>query len=45
MDITHKRDTEILSGLGYRQELQRVFTPWEVFGIGFSIIGLVPSIA
>ncbi|KAI0684182.1 APC amino acid permease [Cytidiella melzeri] len=48
MDVdatTHKRDAEILAGLGYKQELKRTFTPLEVFGIAFSIIGLLPSIA
>ncbi len=46
MDTTvHKRDVQVLAGLGYKQELQRAFTPLEVFGIAFSIIGLVPSIA
>ncbi|KAI0089340.1 amino acid/polyamine transporter I [Irpex rosettiformis] len=42
---THRRDAQILAGLGYKQELHRAFTPLEVFGIAFSIIGLVPSIA
>lgn len=31
--------------LGYKQELRRSFTMIEVFGIAFSIIGLLPSIA
>jgi amino acid transporter len=31
--------------MGYKQELKRNFTPIEVFGIAFSIIGLLPSIA
>ena len=26
-------------------ELKRIFTPIEVFGIGFSVIGLIPSMA
>ncbi|KAI0337049.1 APC amino acid permease [Trametopsis cervina] len=38
-------DAQILARLGYKQELQRHFTPLEVFGIGFSIMGLLPSIA
>ncbi|KAI5120016.1 hypothetical protein M0805_008477 [Coniferiporia weirii] len=38
-------DEELLAGLGYKQEFQRAFTPLEVFGIAFSIIGLLPSIA
>ena len=31
--------------LGYKQELRRNFTLIEVFGIAFSIMGLLPSIA
>lgn len=31
--------------LGYKQELRRNFTMVEVFGIAFSIMGLLPSIA
>jgi hypothetical protein len=31
--------------LGYKQELRRNFTLIEIFGIAFSIIGLLPSIA
>ncbi|KAI9508233.1 APC amino acid permease [Russula earlei] len=29
----------------YKQEFQRAFTPLEVFGVAFSIVGLLPSIA
>ncbi|PFH47785.1 hypothetical protein AMATHDRAFT_66917 [Amanita thiersii Skay4041] len=39
------QDAELLASLGYKQEFKRNFTPLEVFGIGFSIIGLVPSMA
>jgi amino acid transporter len=35
----------LLASLGYKQELRREFAPLEVFGIAFSIIGLLPSIA
>ena len=31
--------------MGYKQELRRNFTMIEVFGISFSIMGLLPSIA
>jgi amino acid transporter len=31
--------------MGYKQELRRNFTMFEVFGIAFSIMGLLPSIA
>ncbi|KAJ7160761.1 amino acid/polyamine transporter I [Mycena filopes] len=38
-------DERLLASLGYKQEFKRAFTPLEVFGIAFSIIGLLPSIA
>ncbi|CAE6514963.1 unnamed protein product [Rhizoctonia solani] len=38
-------DEDLLASLGYKQEFKRAFTPFEVFGIAFSIIALVPSIA
>jgi len=38
-------DDELLRTLGYKQEFRREFTAFEVFGIAFSIIGLLPSIA
>ncbi|GLB44640.1 putative apc amino acid permease [Lyophyllum shimeji] len=38
-------DEQLLASLGYKQEFKRAFTPLEVFGIAFSIIGLLPSIA
>ena len=34
-----------LAKMGYKQELRRNFTMIEVFGIAFSIMGLLPSIA
>ncbi|KAF8152247.1 APC amino acid permease [Crassisporium funariophilum] len=40
-----KRDEALLATLGYKQELKRPFTPFEVFGVSFSIIGLLPSMA
>lgn len=41
----HLADAELLESLGYKQEFRREFTAFEVFGIAFSIIGLLPSIA
>ncbi|KAA1473607.1 hypothetical protein DENSPDRAFT_872903, partial [Dentipellis sp. KUC8613] len=41
----HNRDEELLATLGYKQELRREFSPWELFGISFSIIGIFPSMA
>ncbi|KAJ7619544.1 APC amino acid permease [Roridomyces roridus] len=38
-------DEELLAQLGYKQEFKRAFTPLQTFGIAFSIIGLLPSIA
>ncbi|KAG1732877.1 amino acid permease-domain-containing protein [Suillus paluster] len=38
-------DEAILAKLGYKQEFRRAFTPLEVFGVAFSYIGLLPSIA
>ncbi|OQO05843.1 hypothetical protein B0A48_09938 [Cryoendolithus antarcticus] len=38
-------DAAMLAKLGYKQELRRNFTMLEVFGIAFSIMGLLPSIA
>ncbi|KAF8525176.1 amino acid/polyamine transporter I [Hysterangium stoloniferum] len=38
-------DEALLHSLGYKQEFKREFSPFEVFGIAFSIIGLLPSIA
>ncbi|OBZ74436.1 putative amino-acid permease C11D3.08c [Grifola frondosa] len=40
-----RADEELLASLGYKQEFQRAFTGLETFGIAFSIIGLLPSIA
>lgn len=40
-----KADEDLLAELGYKQEFRRAFKPIEVFGIAFSIIGLLPSIA
>ncbi|EJC97506.1 amino acid transporter [Fomitiporia mediterranea MF3/22] len=38
-------DEQLLASLGYKQEFLRAFTPIEVFGVAFSIIGLLPSMA
>ncbi|KAI0077673.1 APC amino acid permease [Panus rudis PR-1116 ss-1] len=40
-----KADEELLAALGYKQEFKRAFSGVETFGIAFSIIGLLPSIA
>ncbi|PPQ75223.1 hypothetical protein CVT26_008308, partial [Gymnopilus dilepis] len=44
-EATRLKDEALLAELGYKQEFKRAFKPLEVFGIAFSIIGLLPSIA
>ena len=44
-DKYRQADEALLATLGYKQEFRREFAPLEVFGIVFSIIGLLPSIA
>lgn len=39
------KDDELLMNLGYTPELKRNFSPLQVFGIAFSIMSIVPSIA
>ncbi|TEY61240.1 hypothetical protein BOTCAL_0172g00160 [Botryotinia calthae] len=45
--IDHKADTdeEILGSLGYKQEFKRELSVWSSFGVSFSCLGLLPSIA
>ena len=38
-------DNHRLEDLGYRQELKRSFSRLETFGVAFSIMGVIPSIA
>ena len=42
---TPTSDDAFLSSLGYEQVFKRQFTKLELFGVGFSIIGVMPSIA
>lgn len=44
-ELASEDDAAVLAKLGYKQELRRNFTMIEVFGIAFSIMGLLPSIA
>ena len=44
-NLSSEDDAAMLAKLGYKQELRRNFTMIEVFGIAFSIMGLLPSIA
>ncbi|VEU21546.1 DEKNAAC102796 [Brettanomyces naardenensis] len=38
-------DEDLLAEIGYKQELRRSFSTFQVFGIAYSIMGLLPSIA
>lgn len=38
-------DDDLLGQLGYKQELKRHFSTFQCFGVAFSIMGLLPSIA
>ena len=38
-------DVELLAQIGYKQELRRHYSTFQVFGIAFSIMGLLPSIS
>lgn len=38
-------DVDLLHQIGYKQELRRHYSTIQVFGIAFSIMGLLPSIA
>ncbi|KAK7019736.1 hypothetical protein VNI00_017976 [Paramarasmius palmivorus] len=42
---TRTPDESLLAELGYKQEFKRDFNTLELFGLGFSIIGVLPSIA
>ncbi|KAI5951235.1 hypothetical protein KGF54_004309 [Candida jiufengensis] len=41
----HLKDEDLLKQIGYKQELRRHYTIFETFGISFSIMSLLPSIA
>ncbi|KAJ3483085.1 hypothetical protein NLI96_g6547 [Meripilus lineatus] len=43
--VVTNADEALLAQLGYKQEFRRAFSGLETFGIAFSIIGLLPSIA
>lgn len=38
-------DSDLLHQIGYKQEMRREYSTWSLFGIAFSIMGTVPSIA
>ncbi|CDK28054.1 unnamed protein product [Kuraishia capsulata CBS 1993] len=46
IDALHAHsDNELLAEIGYKAELKRRFSTLQVFGVAFSIMGLLPSIA
>lgn len=46
IDATHTvGDENLLADIGYKQELKRTFSTFQVFGIAYSIMGVLPSIA
>lgn len=45
IDALHTTDVDLLAQIGYKQELNRRFNTIQVFGVAFSIMGLLPSIA
>jgi amino acid transporter len=42
--IAHN-DDDLLAEIGYKQELKRRFSTFQIFGIAYSIMGILPSIA
>lgn len=38
-------DDELLEEIGYRPELTRTYTTWQIFAVPFSIMGILPSVA
>ncbi|KAJ7703881.1 amino acid/polyamine transporter I [Mycena rosella] len=45
LELPAAGDTALLASLGYKQELKREFTAIELFGFGFSVAAVVPSVA
>lgn len=45
IDAIFSNDDELLAQIGYKPELRRQFSAIQVFGVAFSIMGLLPSIA
>ncbi|KAM9901132.1 hypothetical protein OXX79_004720 [Metschnikowia pulcherrima] len=43
--ISSSNDADLLAQIGYKQEFKRKFNSIQVFGVAFSIMGLLPSIA
>ncbi|CDK25672.1 unnamed protein product [Kuraishia capsulata CBS 1993] len=46
IDARHvANDDDLLAEIGYKAELKRTFSTFQIFGIAYSIMGLLPSIA
>ncbi len=45
LDHIADSDEETLNALGYKQEFKRDLSIWSSFGVSFSILGVLPSIA
>jgi len=43
--VQYSKDEQLLASLGYKQELKRDFHWIELIGLGFNIVGVVPSMA
>lgn len=37
-------DVDLLAQIGYKQEMQRHYTPLQIFAVSFSVMGVLPSI-
>lgn len=45
VDHAIDKDEAVILALGYKQEFKREFSLWTTFGVSFSVLGLLPSIA
>ncbi|GMM32583.1 hypothetical protein DAMA08_053280 [Martiniozyma asiatica (nom. inval.)] len=46
IDARHvENDDDLLAEIGYKQELRRRFSTFQIFGIAYSIMGILPSVA
>lgn len=44
-DVLYNKDADLLAQIGYKEELARRYSTLQIFGVAFSIMGLLPSIA
>jgi amino acid transporter len=42
---TANNDDDLLAEIGYKQELKRRFSTFQIFGIAYSIMGILPSVS